>query len=177
MKYLATAKRTIRNRRFGSPISGLCQLGNIQPGGLLMAAVAVQSVADLRHAQWFSYAGCAVAHQSPIRIKAWRVEPATRYRCPWPRAPAPENPLFLAASIPIDRVVRSHNFMAPLRTAQPHVARGAGATSLQTVGMAVARNQKDGSANPKAALPPPSPDRQALFRRRRAHHRTARHRA
>ena len=33
---------------------------------------------------WFSYAGCAIAHQSPIRIKAWRIELTPRYRCPWP---------------------------------------------------------------------------------------------
>jgi hypothetical protein len=161
----------------GHPLAASVKWGNTRPCGLLSAAVAVQSVAVSVTRQWFSYAGCAVAHQSPIRIKAWRIELATRYRCPWPGHRAPENPLFLAAFIPIDRGVRSHNFMAPLRAVQPHVTRGAGATSLQTVGMVVARNQNDGSANPLAALPPPSPDRQPLFMRRRAHHRTARHHA
>jgi hypothetical protein len=70
--------------------------------------------------------------------------------------------MFLATSMNIDRGMRPHNFMASLRAFQPLMARDAGATSLQTGGMAVARNQLDGFANPKAALPPPSHDRQPL---------------
>jgi hypothetical protein len=129
--------------RSGSPISGLCQVG--QYSTLRLAERRRRSANPLQISvtrQWFSYAGCAVAHQSPIRIKAWRIELTARYTCPWPGTPAPENPQFLTVSIYIDRKARSHNFVAPLRTAQPHAARGAGATSLQTVGMAVARNQQ-----------------------------------
>jgi hypothetical protein len=175
--HFAALYRTLMTGSNGSPISGLCQAGDTRPCGLLSAAVAVQSVADLRHAsvvliRWLRR--CApVTHQDQgLAHRAHR-----SLHLPLAGTPAPENPLFLAAFIPIDRVVRSLNFMAPLRAVQPHVARGAGATSLQTVGMAVARNQNDGSANPEAALPPPSPDRQPLFMRRLAHHRTARHRA
>ena len=162
----------------GHPLAASVNWAIFNLAACSVAAVAVQSVADLRHASVVLntlVAPLRTSHPSGSRLGVSSSQLVTR--CPWPGTPAPENPLFLAASIPVDRIARSHNFMAPLRTVQPHVARGAGATSLQTVGMAVARNQQDGFANPKAALPPPSPDRQLLFRRRRAHHRTARHRA
>jgi hypothetical protein len=163
---------------WGHPLATSVNWGNSQPRGLLgSAAVSVQSVTDLVAHIWFSITGCAIAHQSPIRIKAGRSELAARYTCPWPGTPAPENPQFLAVSISIDRITRSHNIVASLRAIQPLMARGAGATSLQTGGMAVARNQHDGFANPKAALPPPSHDRQLLFMQRPACRRTGRLRA
>jgi hypothetical protein len=81
-------------------------------------------------------------------------------RMPLAALPAPENRMFLATSMNIDRSTRPHNFMASLRAFQPLMARGAGATSLQTGGMGVARNQQHGFANPKAALPLPSSKRQ-----------------
>jgi hypothetical protein len=71
---------------------------------------------------WLSITGCAIAHQSPIRIKAGRSELAARYTCPWPGTPAPENSQFLAVSISIERITRSHNIVASLRAIQPLVA-------------------------------------------------------
>src|ERR1700683_2004062 len=118
---------------------------------------------------WFSNSGCAIAHQSPIRIKARRIELLTCYVCPWPALPAPENRMFPATSMDTDRGMRPHNFMASLRAFQPLMARGAGTTSLQTGGMVVTRNQLDGFANPKAALPPPSHDRQLLVMQKHAY--------
>jgi hypothetical protein len=62
--------------------------------------------------------------------------------------PAPENPLFLAASKSIDRALRSYKSVASLQAIQPSVAHSAGATSLPTGGMVVTRNQVHGSTNP-----------------------------
>jgi hypothetical protein len=62
--------------------------------------------------------------------------------------PAPENPLFLAVSNSIDRALRSHKSVASLEAIQPLMVHSAGATSLPTGGMVVARNQVPGFANP-----------------------------
>jgi hypothetical protein len=114
-----------------------------------LAAFSVPPLQILVAHTWFSITGCAVAHQSPIRIKAWCIKRrATRYNCPWPGTPAPENPLFLAVSSSIDRARRSHKSVASLEAIQPLVAHSAGATSLPTGGMVVARNQVHGLTNP-----------------------------
>src|ERR1700686_3762471 len=158
-----------------SPISRLCQSGQYSTWRGVSHRRRLGPPLQVLVAQtWFSITSYAIAHQSPIRIKAWRIELTARYTCPWPGTPAPENPQYLAVSISIDRVARSHNIVASLRAIQPIVARGAGATSLQTGGMAVARNQKPGFANPLPALPPPSHDLQLPLMRRRASHHTGR---
>ena len=61
-----------------------------------------------RRTTWFSNFGCAIAHQSPIRIKAFAPCGAQ----PLAALAAPENPLFPTASNSRDRSSRSHRSMA-----------------------------------------------------------------
>ena len=84
----------------------------------LPASVPVQS----RYSQplssphtWFSNHGCAVAHQSPIRIKA--VMPCGAW--PLTASAAPENPLYLIVSNPRDRSGRSPNLWLRMRRCDP----------------------------------------------------------
>ena len=86
-----------RHRPSGSPIGCLRQYGRTHFCGRLrilscQACISPKPVSSLH--TWFSNHGCAIAHQSPIRIKAWTPCGAK----PLAASAAPENRLFPAVS-------------------------------------------------------------------------------
>ena len=163
----------------GHPLAASVNRGNSQPCGLLVFGRRfgpVRYQIFVAHI-WFSITGCAIAHQSPIRIKAGRSELAARYTWPLAGNTGPRKP-----SVPRRvHIHRSHNTIAQYRgfASSDPTPRGSrrGRNVTANGGMAVARNQHDGFANPKAALPPPSHDRQLLFMQRPGYRRTGRLRA
>jgi hypothetical protein len=114
---------------------------------------------------WFSIAGCAAAHQSPIRIKALHGRrTAAAHAGPWLRWQpqktlcSPPCPLFAPGwSGRTNRWLR-------LKAVQPRMARGAGATNSHQLELSPSRSWRDGAGMQSSLLVAPTPMRHCRHR-------------